>query len=67
MWRLPINDEHREAMARTPYADLNNTAGVAWGSACKAAAYLEFFVEKDVKWCHMDIAGPVLQTSAKAP
>lgn len=67
MWRMPINDEHREAMTCTPYADLNNLGASRWGGACTAAAFLEFFVEKDVKWCHMDIAGPVLQSGAKAP
>jgi leucyl aminopeptidase len=28
-----------------------------YGGACKAAAFLENFVEKDVKWAHIDIAG----------
>lgn len=27
------------------------------GGACTAAAYLENFVEKDVNWAHIDIAG----------
>ena len=28
-----------------------------WGGSCSAAAFLENFVEKDVKWAHIDIAG----------
>lgn len=38
-------------------SDLCST-GAAHGGACKAAAFLENFVEKDVKWSHLDIAGP---------
>ena len=53
-------------MTATQYADLNNLGG-RWGGSCTAAAFLEFFVEKDVKWCHMDIAGPAMSFTAKAP
>jgi len=28
-----------------------------YGGASSAGAYLECFVEKDVKWAHIDIAG----------
>lgn len=35
-----------------------NSIGTPYGGACKAAAFLEYFVEKDVKWSHIDIAGP---------
>ena len=28
-----------------------------WGGSCSAAAFLENFVEKDVKWAHLDICG----------
>ena len=67
MWRLPINDEHRDSMTSTPYADLNNDGSSRWGGACTAAAFLEFFVEKDVKWCHFDIAGPAISFTASPP
>jgi leucyl aminopeptidase len=29
---------------------------ISYGGACAAAAFLENFVEKGTKWCHMDIA-----------
>ena len=29
-----------------------------YGGACTAAAFLEKFVEKNVKWARIDIAGP---------
>jgi len=38
-----------------------------YGGACKAAAFLERFIEKETKWAHLDIAGPALKNSSKAP
>lgn len=56
MWRMPIFDEFREEM-KGEISDLNSM-GTPYGGASKAAAFLENFVEKDVKWSHLDIAGP---------
>ena len=44
-------------MKRT-HSDLNNKGKTPYGGASQAAAFLERFVEKDVKWSHLDIAGP---------
>ena len=57
MWRMPITDEHRQNM-KGKYSDLNNLSYVRFGGSCTAAAFLENFIDKDVAWCHMDIAGP---------
>lgn len=35
------------------------------GGAGRAAAFLEKFVEKDVKWAHIDIAGTAFKDSEK--
>ena len=35
------------------------------GGACTAAAFLEQFVEEDVAWAHIDIAGPAMYSSAR--
>ena len=40
------------------FSDLNNSGGSRYGGASQAAAFLEKFVEKGVKWAHIDIAGP---------
>jgi leucyl aminopeptidase len=56
LWRLPIFEEHRNNM-KGVNADLNNLGGKGMGGASTAAAYLENFVEKDVNWAHIDIAG----------
>lgn len=39
-------------------SDLVNSSKSRYGGASTAAAFLENFVEKDVKWAHIDIAGP---------
>lgn len=56
IYRLPIFEEHRKNM-KGKFSDLNNIAPVPYGGASNAGAYLECFVEKDVKWAHIDIAG----------
>jgi len=66
-WRLPIPDESKEQTI-SPTADLVNSFKTAFGGSCRAAAFLEKFIEKDVKWIHLDIAGDFDHTtSAKAP
>ena len=39
------------------HADLNNKGKTPYGGASQAAAFLERFVEKNVEWAHLDIAG----------
>jgi len=51
----------------TPYADMNNKGKTIYGGSSQAAAFLEKFIEKDVKWAHLDIAGPAMTKSAKGP
>jgi len=64
LWRLPITDEHREDM-RSNVADLNNKGKSLSGGASKAAAFLEYFVDKGVKWAHIDIAGTAFREGEK--
>ena len=66
IWRLPINDEHRSVMRRE-HCDLSNMGKYRQGGASQAAAFLENFVEKGVRWAHLDIAGPALTSVAKEP
>ncbi len=56
IWRLPITQEHRKAM-EGKFSNLNNAGKGRYGGASKAAAFLEKFVEKEVEWAHIDIAG----------
>jgi leucyl aminopeptidase len=65
-WRLPILDEHRDAM-KGKFSDLNNKGNTPYGGASQAAAFLERFIDKDVSWAHLDIAGPAMTKAAKPP
>jgi leucyl aminopeptidase len=65
-WRLPIFDEHREAM-KSSFADLNNKGNTPYGGSSQGASFLERFIEKDVRWAHLDIAGPAILKAAKPP
>lgn len=44
-------------MMKSKYADLHNSSKIKVAGASTAAAYLEYFIEKDVNWIHLDIAG----------
>lgn len=55
-WRLPLNEDLFEQL-KTPLADLKNT-GERWGGAITAALFLQKFIEPNVLWAHLDIAGP---------
>ena len=54
VWELPMYDEHRE-LIKGEFADIKNSGG-RQGGTITAAAFLEKFIEKDVKWTHLDIA-----------
>lgn len=65
-WHMPITNESKEAI-KGAAADISNSGKSRWGGSSKAAAFLEKFIEKDVKWCHLDIAGAGNIAGAKAP
>jgi leucyl aminopeptidase len=56
MWHMPITNEAKEAIKGST-ADISNSGKSRWGGSSKAAAFLERFIEKGVKWVHLDIAG----------
>jgi leucyl aminopeptidase len=56
LWRMPIREEHREAV-KSEIADILNTSTIKRSaSSITAATFLEFFTE-NTPWCHLDIAG----------
>lgn len=57
LWPLPILEEHVEEI-KGKESDIKNTGKGRYGGASTAAAFLQEFIEKDVKWVHLDIAGP---------
>jgi len=56
VWRLPLWNDHREYM-RSPHADILNSNPARMAHPIQGAAFLSYFVDKDVPWCHLDIAG----------
>lgn len=56
MWRLPIIEEFSTDI-KSLNADLKNMGSNRFGGTAKAAAFLQEFVQKDIAWAHLDIAG----------
>jgi leucyl aminopeptidase len=42
---------------KSKFADLNNSGKDRYGGASKGAAFLEYFIDKNRNWVHLDIAG----------
>lgn len=55
-WRMPVDSYHHD-LIKSKHADITNSAGKPDAASSQAAAFLERFVEKDVSWIHLDIAG----------
>ena len=55
VWEMPISSGYRK-LIESKVADIKNTGGRLAG-ASTAAAFIEEFIEKDIKWIHLDIAG----------
>jgi leucyl aminopeptidase len=58
LWRLPMWDDYNE-LIKSDVADVKNVGG-RWGGAITAAKFLEKFVDKNISWAHLDIAGPAI-------
>lgn len=55
LWRMPLGKVHDD-MIKSDIADMKNIGGRDGGSS-SAAAFLARFVEQDIPWAHLDIAG----------
>jgi len=58
-WRLPL-DEKLDATLKSDLADIRNSTGSRFGGAGIAACFLQRFIEPDMPWIHLDIAGTTL-------
>jgi leucyl aminopeptidase len=56
VWRLPFHQEYRDMM-KSPVADIVNSNPNRKAHAGQGAAFLSYFVEEGIPWCHLDIAG----------
>ena len=61
MWQLPFNDMLREDI-KPKNADVYNIGKSRYGGAITAGLFLERFVDKNIPWVHIDIAGPAHTT-----
>ena len=61
VWRLPLWDDHRDFM-RSQHADILNSNAKREAHPIQGAAFLSYFVPKDVPWAHIDIAGVSVNT-----
>lgn len=59
-WQLPFYKEFKDEM-KGDISDVKNL-GSRWGGAISAGKFLEFFVDENIKWAHLDIAGPALDS-----
>lgn len=66
LWQLPIIDEWRQDMTKSPIADLRNIGTTRFAGTATAAAFLENFIKNDIPWVHFDIAG-VCDSQAHLP
>lgn len=56
VWRLPLHREYRDMM-KSPIADIINSNPNRKAHPIQGAAFLSYFVDEKVPWCHLDIAG----------
>ncbi|MCH2135356.1 MAG: leucyl aminopeptidase family protein [Phycisphaerales bacterium] len=63
LWRLPLWTEHRDFM-RSRHADIWNSGPRRSAHPIQGAAFLSYFVDEDVPWAHVDLAGPATTDSA---
>ena len=56
IWRLPLGDEYDNDI-NSNRADILNTGTTRWGGSITAAHFIKRFVENNIPWAHIDIAG----------
>jgi leucyl aminopeptidase len=65
LWRMPLHAPYRKLL-KGEWGQIKNVGGPDAGSAT-AALFLQYFVKKDLKWAHLDIAGSAFYDRAGAP
>ncbi|RMD49002.1 MAG: leucyl aminopeptidase [Ignavibacteria bacterium] len=59
VWPLPFMDVYKKLLD-SKIADISNL-GPRWGGAITAAKFLENFVDENIPYVHVDLAGPALK------
>ena len=64
LWRMPLGDEYdKEIDGRM--ADISNIGKTPYGGASTAAQFLHRFINNNLPWAHLDIAGVTWSNIAK--
>jgi leucyl aminopeptidase len=63
LWRMPLQKSYKDGL-KSGLADMKNT-GPRPGGAITAALFLQEFVDGQIPWAHLDIAGPVWNEKGK--
>jgi leucyl aminopeptidase len=56
LWTMPLYQPYRK-LIESPIADINNAGKGPFGGCITAALFLEYFVEADIPWVHIDTFG----------
>ncbi len=64
LWRMPLHKDYHSAM-KSDCADIANISSVPGGGSCTAAAFIEKFIDKEMIWAHLDIAGVAWNNKGK--
>ncbi len=64
VWRMPFWDEYKKLLD-SDIADISNL-GPRWGGAITAGKFLEHFVDENISWMHVDLAGPAIKNDFKS-
>ena len=57
LWRMPMQSSYKEGL-KSMLADIKNT-GPRQGGSITAALFLKEFIQENIQWAHIDIAGTV--------
>lgn len=58
LWPMPLVEEYVSDL-RSDYADLRNVGASPLAGAISAALFIRHFVDEDMQWVHIDMAGTV--------
>ena len=64
LWRMPLGDEYDKEIDGK-MADISNIGKTPYGGASTAAQFLHRFINNNLPWAHLDIAGVTWSNTAK--
>lgn len=64
-WAMPLLEEQEEEL-KSPVADIRNSHNSRNAGMLFAGLYLSRFIDEDIEWAHVDIAGPSFNNGGAA-